>query len=345
MTKGQEKANVGHLVKDDPAVNPNALHEFHSKKRGPRGIPKVVMAANNTTPSEPKDPGHPFAQTKHISFNFFDQRKSNAPFGYEHFVSLPPDYVSDTDTHWPLILFLHGAGESQRPVNESYLSIRHGIPKIVLCYDKMKQQSSSEDPSISIPRAERLNQNRQADKSGEPVPAEVCTLVAENFITVTPSLNLNNGYGWNASILEALLDEIVERYRVDLDRIHVTGFSMGGYGTWDLAYHTPKRFASLMPICGGGDTLRVSQIRHIPHWVHHGELDDIIPIPASDAMVKALKQVGAPDVQFTRYPRVMHDSWTRTYNNPDVYRWMLEKKRVTHGDEKAVPEWNKVIVS
>lgn len=79
-------------------------------------------------------------------------------------------------------------------------------------------------------------------------------MLAENFVTVTPSSNLDNGYGWNASILSALLNEVVERYRIDLDRVHVTGFSMGGYGTWTLATHSPNRFATLIPICGAGDT-------------------------------------------------------------------------------------------
>lgn len=91
-------------------------------------------------------------------------------------------------------------------------------------------------------------------------------MVTENFITVTPSLNMEWGYGWNASILSALLGEIVERYRVDLESVHVTGFSMGGYGTWDLAMHSPKRFATLMPICGGGDPARATLVKDVPHW-------------------------------------------------------------------------------
>lgn len=254
------------IVRDDPETNPNSLHDFHTARRGPKDVPNVVMASPTEHRSEPKDPGHPYAQTKHIQFNFYDQRTSNAPFGYEHFVSLPPKYDEDTSRTWPLILFLHGAGESQRGRNESFSSIRHGIPKVILCYDKLK---SNETPAIDVPVATRLKrskQTKQGDKSVEPVPPEVCTLLAENFITVSPSLNMDWGYGWNASVLSALLDEIVQRYRVDLDRIHVTGFSMGGYGTWELALHTPRRFATLMPICGGGDHLRASHIKHVPQW-------------------------------------------------------------------------------
>ncbi|KAK7893823.1 hypothetical protein LTR67_006524 [Exophiala xenobiotica] len=335
------------ISRDDPQLNPNALHDFHKAKRGPKNVPEIVMASTGQhqhQESVPKNPGHHYAQTRNIKFDFFDQKVSNAAFGYEHFVSLPPKYDEDPEASWPLVLFLHGAGESQRERNESFVSVRHGIPKVILCYEKLK---SNEEPAIDIPLAPRLRkskQTKQGDKSVEPVPAEVCTLLAENFITVTPSLNMDWGYGWNASILTALLDEIVDRYRVDVDQIHVTGFSMGGYGTWELALHTPNRFATVMPICGGGDHLRAGHIKHIPHWVHHGDQDDIIPVQASLRMVEALEKANAKEVEFTRYPDLMHDSWTAAYNNPPVYRWMLGRKRTVKGDEEGVPADNKVVL-
>lgn len=119
----------------------------------------------------------------------------------------------------------------------------------------------------------------------------------------------------------------MDTYRVDVDRIHITGFSMGGYGTWDLGIASPDRFATLMPICGGGDTVLVKNTKHVPQWVHHGELDDIIPISASERMVDALKRASADEVRFTRYPDAAHDSWTPAYGNIEVWRWMLERRR------------------
>ncbi|OAP60972.1 hypothetical protein AYL99_05974 [Fonsecaea erecta] len=343
------------VVRDDPEKNPNSLHDFHTAKRGPKNVPVVVMSmpvsgTSTTVPKEtvPKDPGHAYACTRHIRFEYFDQRASNAPFGYEHFVSLPPAYDEDRNKAWPLVLFLHGAGESQRGEHESFASIRHGVPKVILCYDKLRSNPiTNEMPSIDIPIAPRLRkgkQTQQGDRSSEPVPRETCELLAENFITVTPSLNMGNGYGWNGAILSALLDEIVDRFRVDVDRIHVTGFSMGGYGTWDLAMHSPRRFATLAPICGGGDHLRASHIRHVPHWVFHGDRDDIIPVRASIQMVNALEKADAKEVKFKRYPDLMHDSWTPTYNNPDLYRWMLSHRRDVKGDEEGAPAENKVVL-
>lgn len=244
---------------------------------------------------------------------------------------------------------MHGSGESKRGKDETYAALRHGIPKIILCYDKLK---SGEEPRIDIPLAGRFkgqNPNKgkgrnDADLSTKPVPEEVCKIVAEEFITVTPVLDMNDGYGWNASVLTSLLDTIMSQYRADPARVHVTGFSMGGYGTWDLALHTPDRFATLSPVCGGGDKLRVSLIKDIPQWVHHGELDDIVPIGASEEMVKALNAVGAKEVKFSRYPDAAHDSWTEAYNNPELWRWMLDHKRADGGRKVELPEDDKVDV-
>jgi len=292
-----------------------------------------------------KDPGHPYAETKNISFTYHAQQESPALFGYDYFISLPPSYNTSPSTRYSLILFLHGAGESQRAENESYASIRHGIPKIILCYDKLK--SGMNAPSIDIPQALRIRKSpgKVSDRSSEPVDSEVCSLLAENFITVTPSLDMRHGYGWNASVLSALLDEVVTTYRVDVDAVHVTGFSMGGYRTWALGIHSPARFASLMPVCGGGDSVLARHITHVPQWVHHGESDDVIPVSASEKMVSSLRNKGAREVKLTKYPDLKHDSWTEAYANKEVYEWMLGCRRRTKGEEIVVPEANKVAVA
>ncbi|KAH7132604.1 Alpha/Beta hydrolase protein [Dendryphion nanum] len=289
-----------------------------------------------------KHPGHEFSNTSKIPFKFFTQRNSPAPFGYDYYVSLPPAYDDDQSGSYPLILFLHGAGESQRGMNESYASLRHGVPKIILCYDAWKSSNTEGDASIRIPLAKRLrekfpnggemDESDSTDLSSAPVSKEVSQLVAENFITVTPSLNLDDGLGWNASVLSALLDEIIPAFRIDTTRIHVTGFSMGGYGTWNLGVQEPDRFASLLPICGGGDPILVRNIKHVPQWVHHGDLDEIVPVSASTKIVDALKKVEADDVKLTRYPDLAHDCWTVAYNNVEVWRWMLKHRLRTTRD-------------
>jgi len=123
----------------------------------------------------------------------------------------------------------------------------------------------------------------------------------------------------------ALLDDVEKEYRVDKDRIYVTGLSMGGYGTFDLAMKYPNRFAAIIPICGGADTKYAQKIKHLPTWVFHGEQDFIVPITSSEKIVQALEKCQA-DVKFTAYPEADHDSWTDTYNNIEVYKWLLGHK-------------------
>ena len=152
------------------------------------------------------------------------------------------------------------------------------------------------------------------------------------FIVVSPQCP--NGQSWEPFKLTALLDEITEKYKVDQDRIYLTGLSMGGFGTWALAAHTPNRFAAIVPICGGGDPSRAKRIAHIPTWVFHGGKDPTVPIENSKKMVEALKKAGG-DPKFTIYPDAGHDSWTQAYNTPELYEWLLQQKRTAKKADDA----------
>lgn len=143
------------------------------------------------------------------------------------------------------------------------------------------------------------------------------------FILVSPQ---SPTYGWKPPELSALLDDIVAGYRVDRDRTYVTGLSMGGFGTWALAALEPDRFAAIVPICGGGDPTDATKLKHLPIWVFHGAKDEIVRLAKSKEMVDALKKAGSA-VKFTVYPEVEHDSWTQTYENAEVWAWLLQQKR------------------
>ena len=144
------------------------------------------------------------------------------------------------------------------------------------------------------------------------------------FILVSPQCPKNEW--WSTDVLNALIDDVVSRYRVDEDRVYVTGLSMGGYGTWHLAIEYPDRFAAIAPICGGGPPDKACKIKHIPVWVFHGARDKTVPLKKSKEMVDALKECGG-NVMFTVYPETDHDSWTETYNNPELYEWFLIHRR------------------
>ncbi len=192
-----------------------------------------------------------------------------------------PDGYAKSKEKFPLMLFLHGSGESGSELAKVKV---HGPPKIV--------ETKHDFP----------------------------------FILVSPQCP-EARRGWDPNVLNGLVDEIVEKYRVDKDRIYVTGLSMGGFGTWALAATFGDRFAAIAPICGGGNPNDAAKLKDMPIWVFHGAKDTTVPPQRSEEMVNALKAAGNTQVKFTVYPDAGHDSWTETYNNPELYAWLLQHKR------------------
>jgi predicted peptidase len=195
----------------------------------------------------------------------------------DYLLYLPKEYAQQPA--WPLLLFLHGAGERGENLD---LVKAHGPPKLIA--------------------------------TGKEFP----------FIVVSPQCRQD--HWWQAFELAALLDDIEAIYKVDQDRIYVTGLSMGGYGTWSLAAYQPRRLAAILPICGGGNPHLASVFKSVPAWVFHGAKDTIVPLDRSRVMVDALEKAGGT-VKFTIYPEANHDAWTETYANPEVYQWLLQQKQ------------------
>ena len=158
------------------------------------------------------------------------------------------------------------------------------------------------------------------------------------FIVVSPQCPQNRE--WDTQSLLALLDHIENTLPVDKKRIYVTGLSMGGFATWNLAQAAPEIFAAIAPICGGGNLERLCMMRDIPVWAFHGVKDTAVPYNESERLVQRLKELGA-DVKFTSYPDAGHDSWTSTYQNEELYKWLLSKSK----EQKCVIIAQKVLMS
>lgn len=201
----------------------------------------------------------------------------HVPVKMDYLLYLPQDY--EQQESWPLLLFLHGAGERGEDLERVK---RHGPPKLVA--------------------------------AGKQFP----------FIVVSPQCPPDRW--WQPFELMALLDAVQAQHKVDADRIYVTGLSMGGFGTWQLAAYAPQRFAAIAPICGGGERYWAPQLAALPAWVFHGAKDLGVPVERSQQMVDALQAVGGAP-RLTIYPEAGHDAWTETYDNPEFYEWLLEQKR------------------
>ena len=145
------------------------------------------------------------------------------------------------------------------------------------------------------------------------------------FVVVVP--RCPGGEQWDPDTLNVLVDEALAKYRIDEDRVYLTGYSMGGTGTWTFAMAHPERFAAIAPVCGRVINVLAYKIKDIPIWCFHGDKDDVVNFSFSTEMVAKLKNAGAKDVEFTIYPGARHGIWDETYSNPKLYEWMLGHKR------------------
>lgn len=145
------------------------------------------------------------------------------------------------------------------------------------------------------------------------------------FFVVSPQ-NPSETQFWDDQQLIRLVDEIVQSHPIDESRIYLTGLSRGAFGAWRLAVQNPDRFAAVVPISGGGPLPYVQRLKHVPIWAFHGQQDTVIPCRESQRLVDELNRVGG-NVKLTLYPKAGHDAWTETYENPQLYEWLLQQKK------------------
>lgn len=200
---------------------------------------------------------------------------------------------------YPVILFMHGLGERGTD-NEQQL--KHGARSIA----------------------------EVAEKLGEPVyliapqcpPDRWWSPVDEKKTLLTAGKEPNQA---TEGVL-ALVADFSAKHPVDAKRFYVTGLSMGGFATWDMLGRAPERIAAAMPVCGGGDVDLVERYKDVPIRTYHGDADEVVPLAASERMIAALEAAGAKP-GFIVYPGVRHDSWTRTYADPEALKWLLSQRK------------------
>jgi predicted peptidase len=158
-----------------------------------------------------------------------------------------------------------------------------------------------------------------------------------------------DGHDWNgvaADIAFAALEQATTEVGGDRTRTYLTGLSMGGYGTWELALLQPRRFAALVPICGALLPPRderdlfvtplagaadpyatlAAQLRHLPIWIFHGARDDLVP-PRDDRLTHAALKAAGADVRYTEFPDANHNAWDPAYATPELWPWLFAQHR------------------
>ena len=165
-------------------------------------------------------------------------------------------------------------------------------------------------------------------------------LTSEKFQAQYPTFVLvpiaPNGYDWGNptnqsfsafSMALTALENTQEEFSIDADRIYLSGYSMGGYGTFAGMKNHADIFAASMPLCAGWNIGEVDAFSNRPMWIFHGAKDTIIPPSQSRDFYAAAKQKGLGNIQYTEIKGIGHNVWDKVYNNPKAWFWLLSQKR------------------
>ncbi len=229
----------------------------------------------------------------------FDYTAANGEMRQLKYRLLRPSKVEE-GKRYPLVLFLHGAGER----GDDNLAQLKYLPEWLAADDWQAKYPCY----LIAPQC-------PSDRWWAPVRAARSEELREKQRALDTQLDGVVG----------ILDAAVAEFPIDTNRMYLTGLSMGGFGSWALASRQPDRFAALVPICGGGDRAWAEKLRDLPIWVAHGGADRIVPPEKSREMIDALKAAGGKP-QYTEMDGVGHDSWTPAYKDPEgPLPWMFEQ--------------------
>jgi len=176
--------------------------------------------------------------------------------------------------------------------------------------------------------------------------------IRQNFtrfpaIVVFPQVPTDSQWvGMPADMAVAALQQTMKEFHVDASRVYLTGLSMGGHGTWYVAYRHPELFAAIVPICSWirdfpqfkgslpvvpGDSAAVMRnlaqhLGKLPIWIFHGETDPVVAVSGSREAYAALKAASA-DVRYTEFLGMGHNVWDAAYGSDEFVRWLFAQQR------------------
>ncbi len=211
---------------------------------------------------------------------------------------VPSSY--DPSKKYPVLLFLHGAGERGE---DNGVQLIHVIPGLF-----SQDHGPAEEAIVIAPQCP--TDHRWVNRDWGNITYD---------ITATPESK-------ELGAVVELLAKIKAEYSTDEDRYYVSGISMGGYGTWDLISRHTELFAGAIPICGGADPNCAQKLKNLPIHTVHGTADNAVPFEGTKRMVEALRAVGS-DVRFDVIQDAGHDVWTQASMQKELWTWLFDQRR------------------
>lgn len=211
---------------------------------------------------------------------------------------LPARYDS-TSRNYPLLVFIHGMGQLSSGTAKLSSLTQMGVGKVL--------QQQQLPASFNVKGA------------------------AHSFIVAAPQFT-----NWaTAADVNAFIDFMIEKYRVDAGRIYVAGFNMGGAIAWEFAGAYPGKVAAIVPIAGPSwaDEKRAAAIASngIGVWAFHNTDDKVVQADISKQIVEKINTFHpASAAKLTLFNSGDHDAWTNATdpsykeNGMNIYEWMLQ---------------------
>lgn len=231
-------------------------------------------------------------------YEFF-QEKTHVSEGDTLLYRLLEPTFESKDGSYPVVLFLHGAGERG---DDNMRQLWHVMPEFAALSARKNHPCYVIAPQC--PAEDYWTSGRRKDEGG---------------------IAWNDDVDPNQRMIMEIVDNVLANDDADPDRLYIVGLSMGGAGTWDMLFHYPDRFAAAIPVCGWTDVSRAPRIRHIPIWIFHGTDDNIVPFHESLSMYNALKEAGGRPI-LTALEGVAHNSWDHVFSeNTLVMDWLFSQ--------------------
>lgn len=237
------------------------------------------------------------AQETYEKETFISSRGDTLPYRL-----LRPETMKSGEKY-PLVLFLHGAGERGKD-NEKQLT--HGGQMWLNPVNREKYPAF-----VLAPQCPETGYWAYGARPKSFLPEDMPLDEQMNPVSRT---------------LKDLLDTYLAMPQVDKDRVYIMGLSMGGMGTFDMVVRFPDVFAAAIPICGTVNPARLEAAKDVKFRIFHGDADNVVTPEGSRAAYRALKAAGAK-VEYIEFPGCNHGSWTPAFNYPEFMSWLFNQKK------------------